>query len=93
MYEERRQPTVRVLWDPMPDIEGCDEAEESDQTLLPSKWNKDVSGAWRFDVDIDLAVTEDWEIDIPYNTTDNNEGSESESESEGETESGDSDSD
>ena len=46
---------VEVEWDPAPDIEGFEESTESEQVLLPSKWNKDkIDGAWRMDVDIDV---------------------------------------
>ena len=31
VYDDRRQPTVRVLWDPMPDVNGGDEYVESDR--------------------------------------------------------------
>ena len=32
-YEGRSKPTVRVLWDPMPDVTGYEEARETDQYL------------------------------------------------------------
>ena len=54
-YEGRSKPTVRVLWDPMPDVGGYEEATETDQHLLPSKWKKDKDGAWRMDVEVDIA--------------------------------------
>ena len=47
---------VRVLWDPMPDVGGYEEAKETDQWLLPSKWKKEVDGAWRMDVEVDVEV-------------------------------------
>ncbi len=46
---------VEVKWDPAPDIEGCKESTIGEQSLLPSKWNKDnKEGAWRVDVDIEV---------------------------------------
>ena len=33
----RQKPTVCVLWDPMPDVEGSEELSETDAILLPSK--------------------------------------------------------
>ena len=42
-----------VKWDQAKDIEGCKECTIGEQSLLPSKWNKDnKEGAWRMDVDI-----------------------------------------
>ena len=55
VYEDKPKPTVKVEWDPMPDVEGCNKTEETDQVLLPTYWKKDTPGAWRMDVDIDLA--------------------------------------
>ena len=52
MYEDCSKPIVNVLWDAASDIEGCEEKTQSDQILMPSKWNRDVEGAWRMDVDI-----------------------------------------
>ncbi len=46
---------VEVKWDQAPDIEGCKESTIGDQSLLPSKWNKDnKEGACRMDVDIEI---------------------------------------
>ena len=53
MYE-KSQPTVRVLWDATEDVNGGDEQVESNQRLLPSKWNKDGENAWRLDIDISV---------------------------------------
>ena len=52
VYENRRKPIVRVLWDATPDIAGFEEENESDQELMPGKWNKDCEFAWRMDIDI-----------------------------------------
>ena len=52
VYEDCSKPIVNVLWDAASDIEGCEEDTQSDQILMPSKWNRDVEGAWRMDVDI-----------------------------------------
>jgi hypothetical protein len=37
VYTGRQKPTVRVLWDPMPDVEGSEESCETNAILLPSK--------------------------------------------------------
>ena len=55
-YEGRKQPTVRVLWYPMPGVGGYEEAREGDQVLLPTKWNKDKANSWRMDVDVNIAA-------------------------------------
>ena len=51
VYEGIILPTVRVLWDPMPDVGGYEEARETDQCLLPTKWKKDKDNSWRMDVE------------------------------------------
>ena len=43
---------MNVLWDAVSDVEGCEEETQSDKILMPSKWNRDVEGSWRMDVDI-----------------------------------------
>jgi hypothetical protein len=53
VYEHQEQ-WVRVRWDLIPDCEGWEESMETDQILRPSKWNKDVNGAWRMDLPIDI---------------------------------------
>ena len=80
---------VCVLWDAMPDCEGYEMPKETDQALLPSKWNKEVDGAWRMDIDIvDDDNAEDEEME------DCNESSSiDESEEESEDEMSESDSD
>jgi hypothetical protein len=49
VYEEQRVPTVCMQWDPIPDCTGWETHTESNQKLLPTRWNKDVVGAWRLD--------------------------------------------
>ncbi len=63
VYEEQRVPTVCVCWDPIPDCTGWETATESNQKLLPTKWNKDVVGAWKLDLPIDIEDTTDNESD------------------------------
>ena len=55
VYDDKAKPTVRVQWDPLPDVEGGNQTVETDQVLLPTYWKKDKAGAWRMDVDIALA--------------------------------------
>ena len=54
IYENKQKPTVRVAWDACPDIEGSENGHVSDQQLLPTKFNKNMKGAWRMDVDVVL---------------------------------------
>ena len=49
-------PTVRVLWDPMPDVGGYEEAREGYQVLFPNKWKKDKANSWRMDVDVNIST-------------------------------------
>ena len=50
---EKTKPTVVVRWDPMPDVEGKENSiEETQQELPRHKWNKDVEGAWRMDINV-----------------------------------------
>jgi hypothetical protein len=44
VYTGRQKPTVRVLWDPMPDVKGLEELSETNTILLPSKWRKETEG-------------------------------------------------
>ena len=81
-YEGRSKPTVRVLWDPMPDVTGYEQAKETDQYLLPSKWKKDNDGSWRMDIEVDIAM--DSRRDGVNNAEIVDVESESESESESE---------
>ena len=50
---EKTKPTVVVRWDPMPDVEGKDDSIEETQQELPQwKWNKNVEGAQRLDINV-----------------------------------------
>ena len=50
---EKTKPTVVVRWVPMPDVDGKENSiEETEQELPQRKWNKDVEGAWRLDINI-----------------------------------------
>jgi len=40
----------------MPDVGGDETAKETKQRLLPSKWKKDVDGAWRMDVEVEVGI-------------------------------------
>ena len=80
----RQKPTVRVLWDPMPDVEGSEESSETNAILLPSKWRKETEGGWRMDVDITVQDEFDEENDVEVVIMSENEdksGSEKDSES------------
>ena len=63
VYQEQRVPMVRVRWDPIPDCTGWESTTESNQKLLPTRWNKDVVGAWRLDLPIDVEESSDNESD------------------------------
>ena len=55
---------VEVKWDQAPDNEGCKESTIGEQSLLPSKWNKDnKEDAWTMDVDIEVTDELDDEND------------------------------
>ena len=45
IYTGRQKPTVRVLWDPMPDVEGSEELSETNAILLPRKW-RTINRGW-----------------------------------------------
>ena len=50
---EKTKPNVVVRWDPMPDVEGKENSiKETQQELPRHKWNKDVEGAWRMDINV-----------------------------------------
>ena len=94
VYDDKAKPTVRVKWDPLPDVEGENQIVETDQVLLPTYWKKDKAGAWRMDVDVALAdsdiviekcvdsessvIEEESDISTDYGT-DSSESSESDS--------------
>ena len=79
---DRNKPTVRVLWDAIPDCTGWETSQEAEVILLPTKWNKDKEGAWRMDIPIDIDGSDD-EYDDKNNESDCHaeEFSDSESES------------
>jgi len=56
---DRKKPTVRVLWDEMPDCTGWETSQETDVIPLPTKWNKNKEGAWRMDLPVDIEDTYD----------------------------------
>ena len=60
---EKVKPTVGVRWDPMSDVKGKEDLSDETQRVLPTrKWNKDVEGAWRMDINVRFAEnTEDHE--------------------------------
>jgi hypothetical protein len=75
---EKAKPTVVVCWDPMPDLEGKENSiEETQQELPRHKWNKDVVGAWRMDVNVSFIE----ESNIEESVTNIDVGSESDAES------------
>ncbi len=60
---EKTKPTVVVQWDPMPDVDGKENSIEETQRELPRrKWNKDVEGAWR--LDINVGIIEDSNVEV-----------------------------
>ena len=48
--------TVKVLWDPMPDVTGYEEGskESEDITLAPDLWRRHIRYGWRYDLDVEL---------------------------------------
>lgn len=82
---EKVKPTVVVRWDPMPDVKGKEDlSDETQQVLPPRKWNKDVEGAWRMDINVRFVEnTEDYEgvCGVQSDLNDDGEGGSSESES------------
>jgi hypothetical protein len=52
VYEKKN--AVKVFWDPIQDCAGWETSQETVQKLPPSKWNKNVDGAWRMDLPIEL---------------------------------------
>ena len=73
---ENAKPTVVVLWD------------QTQQVLAPRKWNKDVEGAWRMDINVEIVeYTEEHEEVMDLNDDGKGNGSESEIDLSGEEES------
>jgi hypothetical protein len=59
---KKAKPTVVVRWDLVLDVEGKETlSDETEQVLPPRKWNKDVEGAWR--MDINVGIVEDGNIE------------------------------
>ena len=54
MIEKVREepPTVKVLWDAMPDLE--EESSTSNQVLQPNKWKKKSKFGWQMDIDVEM---------------------------------------
>ena len=86
---ENAKPTVVVLWDPMPDVKGKEDlSDKTQQVLAPRKWNKDVEGAWRMDINLEIVEnTEEHEEVMDLNDDGEGNGSESEIDLSGEEES------
>ena len=84
---EKRKPTVLVRWDPMPDVDGKENSiEETQQELPQRKWNKDVEGAWRLDINVSFVEdsnVEESERNIDLGVESDVESSESESDEAG----------
>jgi len=80
IYTGKQKPMVRVLWDPMPDVEGSEESSETNAIRLTSKWRKETEGGWRMDVDIIVQDEFDEENDADDEIMNENED-ESDSES------------
>ncbi len=61
VYKNESKPKVKVSWDAMPDVKGCEEVTESYAILIPRMWNpkEDCDGAWRLDVQVELGDEED----------------------------------
>ena len=84
---EKTKPTVVVRWDPMPDIDGKENSiEETQQERPQCKWNKDVEGAWRMDINVGFVEdsnVEESERNIDLGVESDFESSESESDKAG----------
>ena len=76
VLKNARQLTVKMRFDPMPDVKCNEDYTVETQKLLPTLWNKDKKGAWRMDVDIDI------EDDIDEGSENELEESDDETESE-----------
>ena len=60
LLTERVNPTVAVCWDLMPDVEGKEGlSDETEQVLPPRKWNTNVEGAWRMDINVGIVEDDD----------------------------------
>ena len=96
-YEGRKQPTVHVLWDPVPDVGGHEEAREGDQVLSPTKCKKYKTNSWKMDVDVNIttdSTREDMNVEkVVESESKSADESESEIKNESESESEESESD
>jgi hypothetical protein len=48
--------SVRVLWDPTPDVNGYkeDSKKSEDITLIPDLWRRSIRYGWRYDLNVEL---------------------------------------
>ncbi len=85
VLKEKAKSTVVVCWNPMPDVDGKEDSSDKTEQVLPParKWNKDVEGAWR--MDINVGIVEDANIeehegicDVGHDLNVNSSSSESE---------------
>ncbi len=84
---EKVKPTIVVLWDPMPDVKGKEDlSDETQQVLAPRKWNKDVEGARRMDMNVEIVENTDEHEVMDLNDDGEGNGSESEIDHSGEEE-------
>ncbi len=60
-------PTVKVLWDAMPDLD--EDSSTSNQVLQPNKWKKKSKFGWRMDIDVEM-------FENYHDTVDNNNDAE-----------------
>ncbi len=85
---EKAKPMVVVRWDPMLDVKRKEDlSDETQQVLPPRKWNKDVEGAWRMDINVGIVEnTEENEgicgVGLDLNDDSKGSGSELENETE-----------
>ena len=77
---EKAKPTVVVHWDPMPDVEGKENlSDETQQVLPPRKWNKELEGAWRMDINVGIVEDDEEHESICHDGPDLNVNSNSSS--------------
>ncbi len=57
-------PTVKVLWDAMPDLD--EDSSTSNQVLQPNKWKKKSKFGWQMDIDVEM-------FENYHDTVDNND--------------------
>jgi hypothetical protein len=89
---EKAKPMVVVHWDSMPDVEGKENlSNETQQVLPPHKWNKDIEGAWRMDINVGIVEDDEEHESICHdgpdlNANSNGSGSESKTDHDSEVE-------